>query len=181
VNEDAAGNVVVADAGNGRVRVVADSSGTFYGQTMTAGDIYTIAGDSYFGYAGDGGPATSASLFDDTGVAVDNAGDLVIADFGNFRIRLVTGGPVVPALGFGSLSVTSWTVGQAGFPGTIVVSGGSGSYLLTAQSGLPGGLAATLSGARFRLPAPRRRPAPSPPVRSLSKTRPGLRPPTAFL
>ena len=42
---------------------------------MAAGDISTVAG-------GVGGP---------TGVAVDGAGDLVIADTGNSRIREVTG------------------------------------------------------------------------------------------
>ena len=31
---------------------------------MTAGDIYTVAGDGTCGYAGDGGPATSAELAD---------------------------------------------------------------------------------------------------------------------
>ena len=148
---DGAGNVLVTDPGNSRVRVVAESTGTFYGQAMTTGDIYTIAGDTYFGYAGDGGPATSASLWDDTGVAVDNAGDVVIADFGNNRIRLVTGGPVVPALSFGPLSVTSWTVNQSGFPGTIALSGGTGSYSLTAQSGLPAGLTATLAGSTISI------------------------------
>ncbi len=55
-----AGNLVIADTCNDRVRVVAASTGTFYGQAMTAGDIYTIAGDGGDGIAGDGGPATSA-------------------------------------------------------------------------------------------------------------------------
>jgi len=39
---DATGNVVVAD--QTRIRVIAASSGTFYAQRMTRGDIYTIAG-----------------------------------------------------------------------------------------------------------------------------------------
>ena len=42
---DAAGNLLIADAGNDRVRVVAAHNGTFYGQTMTAGGIYTVAGN----------------------------------------------------------------------------------------------------------------------------------------
>jgi hypothetical protein len=46
---DGAGNLVIADAGNSRVRVVAVSSGTFYGQAMTTGDIYTVAGDGQYG------------------------------------------------------------------------------------------------------------------------------------
>ena len=40
--------------------MVAASTGTFYGQAMTAGDIYTVAGDGINGYSGDGGPATAA-------------------------------------------------------------------------------------------------------------------------
>jgi len=39
---DGAGNVLITD--NNRIRVVAASTGTFYGRAMTAGDIYTIAG-----------------------------------------------------------------------------------------------------------------------------------------
>ena len=77
---DAAGNLLIADTGNDRIRVVAASTGTFYGQAMTAGDIYTVAGDGTGGFSGDGGPATSAELSDPEGVAVDAAGNLLIAD-----------------------------------------------------------------------------------------------------
>jgi trimeric autotransporter adhesin len=86
---DGDGNLVIADALNNRLRVVAASTGTFYGKAMTAGDIYTVAGDGTHGYSGDGGPATSAELSDPQGVAVDAAGNLVIADTGNSRVRVV--------------------------------------------------------------------------------------------
>jgi trimeric autotransporter adhesin len=88
---DTAGNLVIADTLNNRVRVVAASTGTFYGQAMTAGDIYTVAGDGRIGYSGDGGPATSARLSAPTGVAVDSSGNLVIADTENGLVRLVSG------------------------------------------------------------------------------------------
>jgi hypothetical protein len=88
---DGAGNLVIADTGNQRVRVVAAATGTFYGQPMTAGDIYTVAGDGTPGFSGDGGPATSAELWDPSWVAVDGAGNLLINDGGNGRIREVTG------------------------------------------------------------------------------------------
>ena len=35
--------------------MVAESTGSFYGQPMTAGDIYTVAGDGSRGFSGDGG------------------------------------------------------------------------------------------------------------------------------
>src|SRR6266705_3887002 len=86
---DAAGNLLIADFGNNRVRVVAARTGTFYGQPMTAGDIYTVAGDGTKAFSGDGGPATSAELSLPEGVAVDAAGNLLIADGGNNRVRVV--------------------------------------------------------------------------------------------
>jgi uncharacterized protein YheU (UPF0270 family) len=86
---DAAGNLVIADTNNNRVRVVAGRTGTFYGQAMTAGHIYTVAGTGTVGFSGDGGPATAAKLFTPEAVAVDRAGNLVIGDAGNSRVRVV--------------------------------------------------------------------------------------------
>jgi len=86
---DSAGNIVAADELNSRIRVIAASTGTFYGVSMTAGDIYTIAGNGTRGFGGDGGPAAKAILFDAAGVALDAAGNVVIADAGNVRIRVV--------------------------------------------------------------------------------------------
>src|SRR5690242_2178272 len=82
-------NVLVADNLNNRVRMIAATSGTFYGIAMTAGDIYTMAGDGTGGFAGDGGPATSAELRDPQGVSVDGSGNLLISDTLNSRVRLV--------------------------------------------------------------------------------------------
>ena len=88
---DAAGNLLIADERNDRVRVVAEKTGTFYGQAMTAGDIYTAAGDGSPGLSGDGGPATSAQLNRPVGVTADAAGNLVIADENNRVVRVVAG------------------------------------------------------------------------------------------
>ena len=88
VATDSAGNLVIADFGNSRLRVVAVKTGTFYGQRMTAGDIYTIAGGGT-GAIGDGGPATRAVLVGPTGVAVEPGGAILVAD--THRIRLVSG------------------------------------------------------------------------------------------
>jgi hypothetical protein len=80
---DAAGNLFIADYYNYRIRKV-----------TPAGIISTVAGMGgngfSAGFSGDGGPATAAQLFYPTGVTVDAAGDLFIADSDNNRIRKVT-------------------------------------------------------------------------------------------
>ncbi len=65
------------------------ATGTFYGKKMAAGAIYTIAGDGSRGFSGDGGPAVKAELWFPYGVAVDVAGNALIADQSNNRIRVV--------------------------------------------------------------------------------------------
>jgi NHL repeat-containing protein len=77
------------DAGNDRVRVVAARTGEFYRTAMTAGHIYTVAGNGTAGFSGDCGPASRAELSGPQGVAADQAGDLIIGDAGNGRVRLV--------------------------------------------------------------------------------------------
>ena len=91
---DQAGNLLIADSGDptdcgeakalgSLVRVVAARTGTFYGQKMTAGDIYTVAGRQSSRAAGNGGLATRASLGTTIGsVRPDRAGNLVVAATG---------------------------------------------------------------------------------------------------
>jgi NHL repeat len=83
------GNVLIADTLNNRVRVIAAATGTFYGQKMTGGHIYTIAGASAAGFSGDGGPAVKAKLAGPAGVAADQHGNVLIADTGNNRVRVI--------------------------------------------------------------------------------------------
>ena len=52
--------------------------------------ITTVAGDGKQGFSGDGGPATSAQIFDAHGIAFDASGNLYIADTNNWRIRKVS-------------------------------------------------------------------------------------------
>ena len=52
--------------------------------------ITTVAGDGKQGFSGDGGPATSAQIFNSHGIAVDSSGNLYIADTDNHRIRKVS-------------------------------------------------------------------------------------------
>jgi NHL repeat len=94
---DRDGNVLIADALYHRIRRVTPD-----------GTITTIAGDGYPDFAGDGGPATAASLQYPTGVALDHDGNVLIADAANHRIRRID-----PA---GTITSVAGT-GAAGFAG----------------------------------------------------------------
>jgi hypothetical protein len=96
---DAAGNVYFADAGNHAVRCI-----------TTNGAINTIAGTGAAGYTGDGSAAAAARLHHPTGLAIDAAGDLYIADEKNNVIRKVS-----PARG-GIITTIAGT-GKAGYSG----------------------------------------------------------------
>lgn len=76
---DALGNLFIADSGNHRVRRVDSATGT----------ITTVAGSALADYSGDGGLATNARLHRPTDVHVDEAGNLLICDAGNYRVRRV--------------------------------------------------------------------------------------------
>jgi hypothetical protein len=86
---DAAGNVLISDSFNQRIRVLAAQTGRFYGQAMTTGDIYTIAGDGTAGFTGDGGPATATGLYKPLHVTVDTPGNLVFCDERDNRVRVI--------------------------------------------------------------------------------------------
>jgi sugar lactone lactonase YvrE len=75
---DSAGNIYVADSGNGVIRKILASNGL----------ITTIAGNETTVYSGDGGLATSAGFGGINGIALDGANNLYIAD-GSGRIREV--------------------------------------------------------------------------------------------
>jgi sugar lactone lactonase YvrE len=84
---DAAGNIFIADTKNHRIREVSN------------GVITTYAGTGTASFCGDGGPPTSACLFLPMGIAFDSSGELYIADSGNNRVRLVSGGIISTVAG----------------------------------------------------------------------------------
>jgi len=78
---DGAGDVFIADTGNNKVREV----------SACTGGIAAVAGTGRRGDSGDGGPAVEARLAVPTGVALDQDGNLYIADSLNNAIREVEG------------------------------------------------------------------------------------------
>ena len=135
VRTDAAGDVVLTDSGTNTIRFVPAASGTYFGQSMTAHDIYTVAGDDSAGYSGDDGAATSAKLNGPEGVALDASGDLAIADSTNNAIRFV---PATSGTYFGQ-SMTAdhiYTIAGDGTEG----SSGDGGAATSAKLGAPYGV-----------------------------------------
>lgn len=78
VSRSGATMIYVADTLNCRIRRIDGN-----------GKITTVAGNGSAGFSGDGGPALSARLCYPEDVAVDNQGNIYIADTRNHRIRLV--------------------------------------------------------------------------------------------
>ena len=78
-----------------------------YKVTTSSGIITTVAGTGVGSYSGDGGQATSATLFFPLGVALDTTGNIFIADTYNNRIRKVTvsTGVITTVAGDGQLIV----------------------------------------------------------------------------
>lgn len=73
------GDIVFGDRSNNRIRMIEGSTGI----------MRTIAGNGAAAHAGDGGPATEASLNDPFGIAFDSMGNLFIGDSLNHCIRMI--------------------------------------------------------------------------------------------
>src|SRR6516164_8457203 len=88
---DRQGNIYIADTDNHRIRKV-----------TPAGIISTLAGNGHAGSSGDGGPASLAMLNSPYGLAIDAAGNLYVADFGNHKVRrIAAGGSITTVAGTG--------------------------------------------------------------------------------
>lgn len=81
---DTQGNLYFVDYGNSRIRKI-----------LPTGAITTIAGSGTPGFSGDGGSALSAKLLAPSGVCIDNAGNVYIADEGNNRVRMVSSSGII--------------------------------------------------------------------------------------
>lgn len=113
---DRSGDLFIADTANCKVRVVPAASGSVLGHAVVRDHISTVAGTGVCGSTGQGGPIDAAQLSDPVALAVDFAGDLLVADRGDQSVLLATAGG-------GTYYGTAVAAGDIG-----VVVGGTGSY-----------------------------------------------------
>lgn len=114
---DAPGNLYIATNNDGRVRKV----------DATTGVISTVAGGGTAGWPtlGDGGPATNATLSYPTGVYVDKAGALYIADRFNHRVRKVDTSGIITTVAGGTYGFS----GDGGLATAAAMSAPSGLFM----------------------------------------------------
>ena len=119
VAADAADNIYLLDTWHHQIRMI-----------DTTGAISTVAGTGASGFRGDGGTATTALLDSPTGMAIDSAGNIYVADSSNHRIRKIDSA--------GIISTVAGT-GRRGFAG-------DGGPAARAYLAYPSGVAADASG-----------------------------------
>jgi sugar lactone lactonase YvrE len=112
---DSRRNLYIADTGDNLVREIDASTG----------NVVAIAGTGSPGASGNGGTATGAQLNGPTGVAVDAAGNVYIADTANGVIRIVSG--------TGTINTVAGTLGA---PGTGTLPGSAFAVQFTSPTGI---------------------------------------------
>ena len=102
VATDRLGNIYVSDNLNNRIRKI-DATGV----------ITTIAGTGTAGYNGDGIPATLAQLNVPHGIALDDSGNIYVADLYNIRVRKINSAGIISTIAGNGLSAYTGDGGDA--------------------------------------------------------------------
>ena len=142
---DAAGNLIVADGSNGRIRKITPS-----------GTITTIAGNGVIGYSGDGGSALNAEIGQPFNLAYDSAGNLYFDQVGTCVVRKVdTSGTITTFAGTGTCGYNgdgiAATTAQLNFPRGVAVDTSGNVYIGDTNNHrvrkvTPGGIISTFAG-----------------------------------
>ena len=132
---DASGNLLIADSFNNVIREVSAATGV----------ITTVAGTGRYTYPtnlGDGGPATSATLENPQGVAVDGSANIYIADSEDYRVRMVSAatGIITTFAGNGNYGINNGDGGPATsavliYPTSLAI-GTSGDVFIVASNSI---------------------------------------------
>lgn len=146
------GLVYIADSGNNRIRRVGPA-----GCIPSTCVITTVVGSGTWGFGGDGAAAASAVLRNPTDVTFDSAGNMLIADWGNHRVRRVAGGIITTVAGGGSIG-SGGNIGDGGsavsavlrYPAQIAVDASGILYITDTQQRrlrtVEGGIIRTMAG-----------------------------------
>ena len=128
---------------NGPISIVTDGNGNFYFSDQVnqkirkinaSGVISTIAGTGVAGFSGDGGNATAAQMNNPTGITMDAAGNIFIADQYNQRVRKVNTAGVISTVagngtsGFGGDGLAA-TAAELNTPDGVAVDGFGNVYI----------------------------------------------------
>ncbi len=106
-------------------------TGSLYAQSI----VTTLAGTGTMGFSGDGGPAVKASLGAGFGttlvVAVDNAGNTLIVDGGNNRVRKVNSAGIITTVAGGGSAFGDGgpATGAMVFPGSVTTDAAGNMYI----------------------------------------------------
>jgi len=130
---DISGNIFLSDTLNQRVRKVTPD-----------GLIVTVAGNGSNGYSGDGGAAINAQLSSPASLAVDNAGNLYVADTGNVRIRRISANGTISTIagngGFGFSGDNGRATSASVEPDALAVDGSGNLLIAQADAYAAGGI-----------------------------------------
>jgi sugar lactone lactonase YvrE len=147
IGMDSAGNIIVADGGNNRVRKI-----------TPAGIVSTIAGDGSIGNRN--GAAGQAQFNYPRGVAIDAAGNIFVADAGNNLIRKITPAGVVST--FAGDGTNGFADGESdkakfSFPVELTIDAAGIVYVTDGSNGsvrkiTPAGVVSTLGAGSFGFP-----------------------------
>lgn len=118
---------------------IAEFTGNYIRKVSSAGIISTIAGTGTASSTGDGSAASSATLNNPSGIAIDGSGNIFIAEASGNRIRKInTSGIISTIAGTGAASSTgdggAATSATLNFPTDIVIDG-SGNLYISENSG----------------------------------------------
>ncbi|RYY27223.1 MAG: T9SS type B sorting domain-containing protein, partial [Chitinophagaceae bacterium] len=118
-------NIYVADPGSNTVRKI-----------TPAGIITTFAGSPGNGYSGDGGPATAAKfqIGSPTGLALDDCGNMYVADYSNHVIRKINPAGIISTVAGNNVGSVTGNGGPAisasiWFPANVAVDPSNNLYI----------------------------------------------------
>jgi sugar lactone lactonase YvrE len=132
---------------------VSDSYGHRLRKVRSDGIIITVAGKGDWGFSGDGGPASNAYLNFPGALALDPAGNLFIADRGNFRVRRIGVNGIINTVAGGGTGGDNGPATLASISPSALATDGAGNLFIAEKSSnrirmvSPQGTITTLAGA----------------------------------